>query len=91
MAIIKRRPMTPGQRGMTVNKQQLTKKAPEKSLTTKLKKHAGRDRFGRISIRHRGGGAKRKYRLISTLEQGPSTKAKIIALEYDPNRSANIA
>ncbi len=91
MSIITRRPTTPGQRGMQVNKQDLTKKKPEKSLTTKLKKHAGRDRFGNISIRHRGGGNKRKYRIISTLEKGPVPTATIQAIEYDPNRSANIA
>ena len=92
MPIIERKPTTPGQRGMTVNKQtHLTKKRPEKSLTSVLKKHAGRDRFGHISIRHRGGGNKRKYRIISTLERGTSTTETIVALEYDPNRSANIA
>src|SRR5690606_22518999 len=69
----------------------LTKKKPEKSLTQTLRKHAGRDRFGHISIRHRGGGNKRKYRIISSLEKGPANTAEIIALEYDPNRSANIA
>lgn len=92
MPIIERKPTTPGQRGMSVNKQtHLTKKRPEKSLTEVLNKHAGRDRFGQISIRHRGGGNKRKYRIISTLERGTSSTATIIALEYDPNRSANIA
>ncbi len=91
MAIVYRRPLTPGQRGMSYNRQQLTKKRPEKSLTTVLKKHAGRDRFGTISIRHRGGGNRRKYRIISAFDQGPSLKATVVALEYDPNRSANIA
>ncbi|MBI2590168.1 50S ribosomal protein L2 [Candidatus Berkelbacteria bacterium] len=92
MPVIFRRPTTPGQRGMSINRQtHLSKKRPEKSLTEILKKHAGRDRFGRISIRHRGGGNKRHYRIISALEKGPVTQAKILALEYDPNRSANIA
>lgn len=92
MAIVLLKPTTPGRRGMTVNRpENLTKKKPEKSLLIKLDKHAGRDRFGRISIRHRGGGSQRKFRLMSTLEQGPGVKAKIIALEYDPNRSAHIA
>lgn len=92
MAIIKIKPVTPGQRGMTVNRQSgLHKKGPEKALTETIKRHSGRDRFGRISIRHRGGGAKRKYRVISSLEKGPGSTAEIIALEYDPNRSANIA
>lgn len=91
MAIIYRKPVTPGQRGMSVNRQSLAKKRPEKSLTQRLKKHAGRDRFGHISIRHRGGGNKRMYRLMSTLERGASATATILAIEYDPNRSANIA
>lgn len=91
MAIIERKPVTPGQRGMTVNKRPLTKKRPEKSLVMPLHKHGGRDRFGHISIRHRGGGNKRKYRVISTLERGTSLDATIEAIEYDPNRSADIA
>ncbi|MBI4022626.1 50S ribosomal protein L2 [Candidatus Berkelbacteria bacterium] len=91
MPIHYRRPLTPGQRGLSVNRQALTKKRPEKSLTVPLKKHAGRDRFGKISIRHRGGGNKRKFRIISSLERGPSLTATVTALEYDPNRSANIA
>lgn len=91
MPIVFRRPLTPGQRGMSHNRQALAKKRPEKSLTVVLNKHAGRDRFGKISIRHRGGGNRRKYRLISSLEQGPSKTATVMALEYDPNRSANIA
>lgn len=91
MPIISRRPTSPGVRGMTVNRQALTKKKPEKALTKTLFKHAGRDRFGKISVRHRGGGNKRKYRIISSLEQGPAPKATVIALEYDPNRSANLA
>lgn len=92
MAIIKRKPVTPGQRGMTVNRQKgLSKNRPIKALTQTLKRHSGRDRFGRISIRHRGGGAKRIYRVISSLEKGQGSMAEIVAIEYDPNRSANIA
>ena len=91
MPIIQRRPLTPGQRGMSYNRQDLAKKRPEKALTAVLKKHAGRDRFGKISIRHRGGGNKRKYRIITSLERGSAKTATIDALEYDPNRSANIA
>lgn len=92
MPIIIKKPVTPGQRGMSINRSpRLSKKKPEKSLTVTLKRHAGRDRFGRISIRHRGGGAKRKYRVISSLEKGPGDSAKILSLEYDPNRSAHIA
>ncbi len=91
MPIIYRKPTTPGQRGLSVNRQALTKKRPEKSLTTTLRKHSGRDRFGQISIRHRGGGNKRIYRVMSSLERGSSPDATVLAIEYDPNRSANIA
>lgn len=91
MTIVYRKPVTPGQRGMSVNKQTLTKKRPEKALTTTLHKHSGRDRFGHISIRHRGGGNQRKYRVLSSLERGTSPSATVLAIEYDPNRSANIA
>lgn len=69
----------------------LTKKRPEKSLTVKLKKHAGRDKRGHISIRHRGGGSKRLYRMIDFKMLPFEGKAKVTALEYDPNRSAFIA
>ena len=69
----------------------LTKKRPEKSLTRPIKKNAGRDRFGRISIRHRGGGAKRLYRLIDFKFLPFTGEAVVEALEYDPNRSAFIA
>lgn len=91
MAIITRRPTTSGQRGLSVNKRDLTRKRPEKALVRPIQKHSGRDRFGHISIRHRGGGAKRKYRVLSTLEKGASTSATVMAIEYDPNRSADIA
>jgi large subunit ribosomal protein L2 len=71
---------------------ELTKKKPEKSLTVRLKKHAGRDENGRISIRHRGGGNKRKYRLIDfTMNDRLGDRAEVVAIEYDPNRSARIA
>ncbi len=71
---------------------ELTKKEPEKSLVIPLKKHAGRDSLGHISVRHRGGGAKRKYRMVdfSGLKRHGQT-ASVVALEYDPNRSAHIA
>ncbi|MBI4185543.1 50S ribosomal protein L2 [Candidatus Berkelbacteria bacterium] len=91
MPIILRKPVTPGQRGMSVNRQALTRKRPERALTQRLTKHAGRDRFGHISIRHRGGGNKRLYRLMSSLERGTDSTATILSLEYDPNRSATIA
>lgn len=69
----------------------LTKKRPEKSLTVKLKKHAGRDNRGHIAIRHRGGGAKRMYRMVDFKFMPFEGKATVTAIEYDPNRSAFIA
>lgn len=69
----------------------LTKKRPQKSLTTSLKKHGGRDKTGKITIRHQGGGAKRLYRLIDFNQSQLAEKLKVIAIEYDPNRSAFIA
>lgn len=69
----------------------LTKKRPEKSLTVSLKKHAGRDKRGHISIRHRGGGAKRLYRMVDFKFLPFKGKATVTALEYDPNRSAFLA
>lgn len=69
----------------------LTKKSPEKSLTRILKKNGGRDNTGQISVRHQGGESKRKYRTISQLTDKMEEKAEVIAIEYDPNRSAFIA
>lgn len=86
-------PTTSARRRMSyVVRSELTKSKPEKSLTTALQKHAGRDRLGHISVRHRGGGAKRKYRIIdfSGLSRQKSTNT-VRAIEYDPNRSAYIA
>ena len=85
------KPTTPGRRNMSVlSFEELTKKAPEKSLLEPLKKHAGRNNTGKITVRHHGGGSRRKYRVIDfkRAEQKPAT---VIALEYDPNRTANIA
>jgi len=87
------KPTTSARRKMSyvVNKE-ITKKTPEKSLLVPLKKHAGRDRLGHLSIRHRGGGAKRKYRMIdfSGLKQYGQA-ATVLSVEYDPNRTAHIA
>jgi large subunit ribosomal protein L2 len=69
----------------------LTKKEPEKSLTTRLQQHAGRNADGRLTVRHRGGGAKRAYRILSSIEKKTDMPAKVTAVEYDPNRSAWIA
>ena len=70
---------------------EITKKTPEKSLLVPLKKHSGRDKTGKISVHHRGGGHKRQYRLMSTLDQFINQTAQILAIEYDPNRTGRIA
>lgn len=85
------KPTTSGRRKMSVViSPELTKKKPEKSLLGTIKKHSGRDRFGHISIRHRGGGAKRRFRIISSLQDKAGVEAEVIAIEYDPNRSGHI-
>ncbi len=84
-------PTTPGRRQMTVPSfEEITKKTPEKSLITELKKHAGRNNTGRITVRHKGGGNKKKYRIIDwkRLNGLPAT---VLAIEYDPNRTPYIA
>ena len=91
MPTIKYKPVTPGRRNMTVSTyEEITKTKPEKSLICILKKNAGRNNTGRITVRHRGGGNKRKYRIIDfkRLSPEPST---VKAIEYDPNRTAYIA
>ena len=86
------KPTTPARRKMSFGDFAiLTKKRPEKSLTISLKKHAGRDKFGHISTRHRGGGVKRLYRIIDFKLVPFEGKATVDALEYDPNRSSFIA
>ena len=91
MAVKIYKPTTPGRRNMSVQDfSGLTKKAPEKSLLQPLKKHSGRNNMGRITVRHHGGGNRRKYRVIDFKRQTEGT-ATVIALEYDPNRTANIA
>jgi len=92
MAIKVYKPTSPGRRKMSVvDYSGLTKKRPEKSLTVPLKKASGRDRTGRISVRHKAGGAKKLYRIISNLQQKMDIPAKVESIEYDPNRSAFIA
>ena len=92
MAIRKIKPTTPGQRFMTVSAfEEITKTTPEKSLTTDLRGRGGRNFSGRITVRHQGGGAKRKYRVIDFKRNKDDVPAKVAAIEYDPNRSANIA
>ncbi len=92
MAIKKYKPTSPARRQMTVSTfEEITKKTPERSLLEPLKSNAGRNSYGRITVRHRGGGAKRKYRIIDFKRDKRDMKANVIAIEYDPNRSANIA
>ena len=85
-------PYTPSRRQMTGSDfSEITKKAPEKSLTVSLKKNAGRNNQGKITVRHHGGGSRRKYRIIDFKRNKDGIAAKVIGIEYDPNRSANIA
>jgi large subunit ribosomal protein L2 len=92
MGVRQYKPTSPGRRGMSVSTfEEITKTRPEKSLTVKLKKHAGRNNQGKITTRHRGGGAKRAYRLIDFKRNKLGVPAKVAAIEYDPNRSARIA
>ncbi len=92
MAIRKLRPMTPGTRWMSISTfEEVTKTEPEKSLLRPLKKSGGRNNTGRITSRHRGGGHKRRYRLIDFKRDKHGVEAKVIAIEYDPNRSSRIA
>ena len=92
MAIKSYKPTTPSRRGMTVTDYSgLSKVAPEKSLLEPLKKNAGRNSYGRITVRHRGGGNRRKYRVIDFKRTKDGMNANVLTLEYDPNRSANIA
>ena len=92
MGIKQYKPTSPGRRGATgYTFEEITKKKPEKSLTVPLKKKAGRNRQGRITVRHRGGGAKRMLRLIDFKRDNFGVPGKVAAIEYDPNRSARIA
>lgn len=92
MAIKKFKPYTPSRRSMSVvDTSDLTKKAPEKALTSGLSKKAGRNNQGRITMRRRGGGHKRRYREIDFRRNKDGVPGKIAAVEYDPNRSARIA
>src|SRR5690554_1614711 len=92
MAIKKYKPTTPGRRGMTVYTfEEVTKAKPEKGLTRPLPASGGRNNAGRTTVRHRGGGHKRKYRVIDFRRTKDGVPAKVAAIEYDPNRSARIA
>jgi large subunit ribosomal protein L2 len=83
---------TPSRRNMTVSDfAEVTKKTPEKSLLAKKKKNAGRNSYGRITVRHQGGGNRQKYRIIDFKRNKDNVVATVLGIEYDPNRSANIA
>jgi len=92
MGIKSYRPYTPSRRGMTGSTfEEVTKKSPEKSLLETKKKNSGRNAYGRITVRHQGGGNRQKYRRIDFKRQKDDMEATVIGIEYDPNRSANIA
>ncbi|MCX4267319.1 MAG: 50S ribosomal protein L2 [Lachnospiraceae bacterium] len=93
MGIKKYNPYTPSRRHMTGSDfQEITKKTPEKSLLVSLNKNSGRNNQGKITVRHRGGGSRRKYRIIDFKRNAKDgIPAKVIGIEYDPNRTANIA
>jgi large subunit ribosomal protein L2 len=91
MAITKRRPTTSSSRFQTyLSTKEITKKKPEKSLVRGIKHSGGRNAYGRITVRHRGGGAARRYRMIDFGRTERDVPGKIIAVEYDPNRNVNI-
>ena len=92
MAIKTYKPYTPSRRNMTGSDfSEITKKTPEKALCTSLKKNAGRNNQGKITVRHHGGGSRRLYRNIDFKRNKDGISAKVIGIEYDPNRTANIA
>ena len=92
MGIKSYRPTTPSRRHMTTSDfAEITKKKPERSLTEVISKKAGRNSYGRITVRHRGGGEKRKYRIIDFKRDKLDMPGRVVSVEYDPNRSANIA
>ncbi|MEG1494860.1 MAG: 50S ribosomal protein L2 [Bacilli bacterium] len=92
MSVKIKKPTTPGQRGMTVlDYSEITTSTPEKSLVVSLKKNGGRNNQGKTTVRHQGGGAKRKYRIIDFKRNKLNINGKVATIEYDPNRTANIA
>ena len=91
MAVKKYKPTTPGRRNMAVPSfDEITKSTPEKSLVKILKKHAGRNSYGRITVRHKGGGNKKKYRVVDFKRQSEG-ESRVLGIEYDPNRTAYLA
>ena len=92
MGIKKFGPYTPSRRNMTgLDYAEITKSTPEKSLCVSLKKNSGRNNQGKITVRHRGGGSRRLYRIVDFKRRKDGIPAKVVAIEYDPNRTANIA
>jgi large subunit ribosomal protein L2 len=92
MGIKKYNPYTPSRRQMTSSTfEEITKTTPEKSLVVSLKKHSGRNNQGKITVRHRGGGVRTKYRIIDFKRNKDGVPARVASIEYDPNRTANIA
>ena len=92
MGIKRYKPYTPSRRNMTSSDfSEITKKTPEKSLLAKKKEKAGRNSYGRITVRHQGGGNRQKYRLVDFKRKKDDIPATVIGIEYDPNRSANIS
>ena len=92
MGIKTYKPYTPSRRNMTSSTfDEITKKTPEKSLLAKKKKNSGRNSYGRITVRHQGGGNRQKYRIIDFKRQKDDMVATVIGIEYDPNRTSNIA
>lgn len=92
MAVKKYKPVTPGQRGMTgYSFDEITKSTPERSLLVALRRHGGRNVYGRITVRHRGGGHRRFIRVVDFKREKQGVPAKVAAIEYDPNRTARLA
>ena len=92
MAVKKYKPTSPGRRGMTSSSfEEITKSRPERSLVRPLRKRGGRNNMGRITVRHRGGGARRKIRVVDFKRNKLNVPARVAAIEYDPNRTARLA
>ena len=92
MGIKKYKPVTPGQRGMTgYSFEEITKSTPERSLIVSLRKHGGRNMYGRVTVRHQGGGERRQIRVVDFKREKLDIPAKVAAIEYDPNRTARLA
>jgi large subunit ribosomal protein L2 len=92
MAVKKFKPVTASQRGMTGNSfEEITKSTPERALVTPLRRHGGRNTYGRITVRHQGGGHRRFIRLVDFKRDKQDIPAKVAAIEYDPNRTARLA